>query len=74
MTKLKLGPLIDDRPVKLSIDFTVQRAAQWITGLAIASAILLVLGILALVLLFRMKGRKGRHQGHLPDGADVVDG
>ncbi len=65
---------IPSGPVTLSIDFTVQRAAQWITGLAIASAILLVLGVLALVLLFRMKGRKGRHQGHLPDGADVVDG
>ncbi|MEI6360612.1 MAG: hypothetical protein WCP95_00625 [Actinomycetes bacterium] len=65
---------IPSGPVTLSIDFTVRNASQWITGLAIASGILLLLGILALVVLFRMRGRKGRHQGDLPTEDQPIDG
>jgi hypothetical protein len=60
---------IPSGPVSLSIDFTVKNASEWITGLAIASGILLLLGVLALVVLFRMRGHKGRHQGQLPSDA-----
>jgi hypothetical protein len=61
-------------PVTLSIDFTVRNASQWITGLAIASGILLVLGIIALVVMFRMGGRKGRHRDHAPGEGQPIDG
>jgi hypothetical protein len=64
---------IPSGPVTLRIDFTVRNASQWITGLAIASGILLLLGILALVVLFRMRGRRGRHQGEQPTADQTVD-
>ena len=53
-------------PLTLSIDFTVHNASRWITGLAIAAGVLLVLGIIALVMVFRVGGRKGRHSGDVP--------
>jgi hypothetical protein len=49
--------------VTLNIDFTVRDASKWITGLAIASAGCLLLGIAFLVLLFRMRSHRGRHSG-----------
>jgi hypothetical protein len=57
--------------VTLNIDFTVRNASKWITGTAIASAGLLLLGIGSLVLLFRMRSKRGRHQD---PGAVAIDG
>ena len=65
---------IPSGPVTLNIDFTVRNASQWITGLAIAAGILLVLGVLALVILFRMRGSRGRHQGVETTEGQPVDG
>jgi hypothetical protein len=48
--------------VSLNIDFTVRNASKWIVGASIAAAGLLLLGIGCLVLLFRMRSHRGRHQ------------
>jgi hypothetical protein len=57
--------------VMLSIDFTVRDASRWITGLAVAAAGLLLLGVVFLVILFRMRRHRGRHQGALGQGASA---
>lgn len=47
--------------VRLSIDFTVAEAANWLLGLVIAAAVLIIVGVLLLFLALRRRRPRGKH-------------
>ncbi len=54
-------------PLVMSIDFAIPQVARWVLGMAIAAGVLLIAGIVLLIVVVRMRGRRGRHEG------DVVE-
>ena len=63
LTLLIMHPAgIPSGPLTLSIDFTIPLAARWSLGLAIAAGVLLIVGVVLLIVVARMRGRRGRHE------------
>lgn len=61
-------------PVTLSILFTVPQASNWVLGMAIAAGVLVLLAVLLVVLIVRMRTRRGRHQVGSSPRSHAADG
>ena len=63
LTLLIMHPAgIPSGPLVLSIDFAIPQASQWVLGMAIASGVLLLVGLTLVFVVVRMRGRRGRHE------------
>lgn len=75
LTLLVMHPSgIPSGPLVLSTDFVIPTAGQWVLGMAIAAGVLLLVGLFLLVLVFRMRGRRGRHEAAVAAAPDAEAG